>query len=338
MKNQNSNNFALLVSSFLTDYLPLQRGYSENTVKSYRDTLKLFLRYVNEKTEKPIKAFETKDFTKELVISFLEDYRKNGASTSAANQRLAALKTFASYAQIESLECMSSLSRVTDIKATKYTSREIHYLTAEQTSKLINKPGLSSFTEFRHRVVMTLLYDSGCRVQELCDINIGDIFINTDTTVRLHGKGDKYRTVIVSDETGKLIRAYLNKFRVHALKTDPLIINRNRTRMNRDGVSYIIGKYASKLHSEDNSFPANIHCHMLRHSKAMHMLEAGINIVIIRDFLGHEEITTTMIYAKADNRKKKEVIEALAPKLTGTTELPDWTEDNDLLNFLDSLK
>ena len=338
MKNRNSNDLATLVTRFLTDYLPLQRGYSENTIKSYRDTIKLFLRYVNEKEGIQLKNFRLEDVSKEIIIRFLDDYRSNGASISAANQRLAALKTFADYAQLDSLECMASLHRITGIKATKYKSREIHYLTSEETEKLINFPSLSTFTEFRHRVVMTLLYDSGCRVQELCDLNIGDIYLGADTTVRLHGKGEKYRTVIVSDGTGRLLQNYLNRFRIGALKTDPLIINRNRTRINRDGVGYILAKYASALHAEDPSYPEHVHCHMLRHSKAMHMLEAGINIVYIRDFLGHEDISTTMIYAKADNRKKKEVIDALAPKLTGTNDLPDWTEDRNLLAFLESLK
>ena len=106
--------------------------------------------------------------------------------------------------------------------------------------------------------------------------------------------------------------------------------------MSRDGIQYIIDKYAGIVHADDSSFPEHVHCHQFRHSKAMHMLAAGINIVYIRDFLGHEDISTTMVYSRADNRLKNEAINSLAPQVTGEVNLPDWRADKDLLNFLNS--
>ena len=114
-------------------------------------------------------------------------------------------------------------------------------------------------------------------------------------------------------------------------------INQKQAKLSRDGVNYIIRKYVHEIQRKDSSFP-EIHAHGFRHSKAMHMLEAGINIVYIRDFLGHEDISTTMVYIRADNRLKTEAVNKLAPKVTGETEFPDWTKDTDLMSFLNSFK
>lgn len=336
--NMNSTDFAKLVSSFLTDYLPLQRNYSKNTILSYRDTLKLLLRYIVDVKGVRIQSFCLKDFNRELVIEFLEWYRKQGVGSSTANQRLAALKAFAEYAQLESIELISPLLEISRIKSKKATSREISFLSVEQTSKLVNAPDIHTATGFRHRVALTLLYDSGCRVQELCDLTIADIFISEHSTVRLHGKGNKTRTIVISDQTAMLLKQYLERYCSCRLSDHPLITNRYYQKIDRDGIGYILRKYVDQIRIADPSFPSKIHCHVLRHSKAMHMLEAGINIVYIRDFLGHEDISTTMIYVRANNRLKNEAINKLAPKVTDETDLPDWNRDKDLMEFLNSLK
>ena len=334
----NSTDFAALVTGFLTDYLPLQRGYSRNTILSYRDTLKLFLRFLTEEKSISPNSFYVKDFSRDLVIGFLEWYRKNGASSSAANQRLATFKTFAEYAQLECIEYIAPLQSISRIKAKKSVSREIAFLSGTQMSTLVNRPDVNCATGCRHRVILTLLYDSGCRVQELCDLTVADVFLNADSTVRLHGKGNKYRTIIISGETANLIRNYLGRYRQGALGTQPLLTNRYGQKLERDGIAYIIKKYVTEIRKEDASFPENVHCHTFRHSKAMHMLEAGINIVYIRDFLGHEDISTTMVYLRTDNRLKNDAINKLAPKVAGESDGPDWTADRDLLAFLNGLK
>lgn len=336
--NVNSTDFAKLITNFLTDYLPLQRGYANNTILSYRDSLKLFLRFLSENKNISLNSFYIKDFTRDIVIEFLEWYRNQGAGTSTANQRLAAIKSLADYAQLESIENISFLQDVSNIKSKKSSPKEIAFLSVEQMSKLINKPDIYTYIGFRHRVILTLLYDSGCRVQELCDITLADISLNEISTVKLLGKGNKYRTIVISDKTANLIDKYIQKFMSNAIGTQPLITNRYHQKIDRDGVAYIVNKYVSLVRKEDYTFPDKIHCHNFRHSKAMHMLEAGINIIYIRDFLGHEDISTTMIYVRADNRLKNEAINKLAPKVIYDTKMPDWNKGKDLLNFLNSLK
>ncbi len=265
MKNVNSTDFAQLVTGFLTDYLPLQRCYSKNTILSCRDTLKLFLRFISEEKGIRLKSFGTKDFTKETVIEFWEWYRQKGAKSSAANQRLAAIKTFADYTQAECIDFISPLQEITAIKAKKSTAREIEFLTVEHTSLLVNSPDANTSAGLRHRVALTLLYDSGCRVQELCDLTVGDVSsIGSNPTIRLHGKGDKYRTVPISEGAASLVNGYDSRQLSGALKDRPLIPNRYHNKMNRDGISYILKKYAAKARKTDSTFPEHIHCHMLR--------------------------------------------------------------------------
>lgn len=136
---------------------------------------------------------------------------------------MAAIKAFAGYAQFESIECMAPLQDVSGIKAKKAAPKEVSFLTVEQMSALINLSDINSHTGFRHRMLLTLLYDSGCRVQELCDITIADVSMGSVSTVRLQGKGNKYRTVVISDETASLIRHYISRYRSNTVGTQPLI-------------------------------------------------------------------------------------------------------------------
>lgn len=333
----NSTDFAVLLTKYFSDYLPLQRGYSKNTIASYSTSFKLLLNYANQHEKIRIQKFRTADFSRTLIINFLAWYRENGASSSSANQRLAAFKSFAAFAMLEDIRNIASLQEVLNIKMKRAPSRNIEYLSSENMAKIINRPDINTFNSFRHRVILTLLYDSGCRVQELCKAKIGDFNHGKISTIRLLGKGNKYRTVVISDNTASLVSSYLNRYFPNALKTDYLITNRHHQQMHCDGVSYIIEKYANEIRRNDPAFPQNIHCHMFRHSKAMHMLEAGINLIYIRDFLGHSDISTTMIYLRADNRLKAEAINKVTEKIVTQENFQDWSKDKDLMEYLSAL-
>ena len=254
----NSTDFARMVTGFLTDYLPLQRGYSPNTVLSYRDALKLFVLFLTESKGFPLSRFTMDKFNRELIIEYLEWCRNRGSSVSTANQRLAALKTFAVYAQIESISIIAPLQEIQAVRSRKAVEKEVSFLTVEQITALVNRPDINTGSGLRHRTAMTLLYDSGCRVQELCDIQIGDITTGNNPTVKLHGKGRKYRIVVISERTAQLVDEYIHRQRARALIGTPLLVNRSGQKMSRDGIQYIIDKYARIIHVEDSFFPE--HC------------------------------------------------------------------------------
>ena len=150
----NTTDFARMVTRFLTDYLPLQRGYSKNTILSYRDALKLFIVFLTEEKEIQLSKFTMSGFTRILVVEFLEWCRAKGASVSTANQRLAALKSFASYAQIERIDYMAPLQDVQGIRSRRTEGKEIAFLSVEQMTLLINQPDVNTRCGLRHRTAL----------------------------------------------------------------------------------------------------------------------------------------------------------------------------------------
>lgn len=333
-----ATDFAVLITKFLTEYLPLHRNCSKNTISSYKDSLKLFILFLRDGKSMNINKFKMHQINRELILEFIEWLENRGNSPVTINHRLAGIKSFINFAQYESVENLAYLQPVLSVKSLKTTTRQVDYLTEEQMNSLINLPPTDTFAGLRHRIIMCLLYDTGARVQELCDLKIEDINLGNNPTVKLHGKGSKIRIVPISKNMNQILEVYISKFFSDIkLKNEYLIKNKNNQQMSRDGIEYIVQKYATILKNNDPSFPSKVHPHMFRHSKAMHMLAVDIPIVYIRDFLGHEDISTTMIYARADSRKKNEAINNLAPKLIEENYV-DWSKDQDLLDFLNSFK
>ena len=333
--------FSKNITNFLGDYLPFQRNFSKNTIYSYRDTIKLFLIYIKDELNYEIERFNMKNFNKELIIGFLKYIRKD-CSISTANQRLAAIKSFSKFCQIENPELLRQLQEIISIKPAKGSSKVVGYLEIDTMRELINCPNENSITGLKHKMILAVLYDTGARVQELCDIKLKDIYFGETTTIKLNGKGNKSRIVPIDNTTSNIIKKYIKKcLKDNYLNDNYLILNKFNNQMNRDGIEYIVDKYTSII-KRNTSLPiANkIHPHMFRHSKAVHMLEADIPIVYIRDFLGHSDISTTMIYATINDKLKSEAINKLAPKLLeddqDIDEL-DWNKNKSLLNFLESL-
>ena len=333
-----ATDFAVLITKFLTEYLPLHRNCSKNTISSYKDSLKLFILFLRDGKSMNINKFKMHQINRELILEFIEWLENRGNSPVTINHRLAGIKSFINFAQYESVENLAYLQPVLSVKSLKTTTRQVDYLTEEQMNSLINLPPTDTFAGLRHRIIMCLLYDTGARVQELCDLKIEDINLGNNPTVKLHGKGSKIRIVPISKNMNQILEVYISKFYSNIkLKNEYLIKNKNNQQMSRDGIEYIVQKYATILKNNNPSFPSKVHPHMFRHSKAMHMLAVDIPIVYIRDFLGHEDISTTMIYARADSRKKNEAINNLAPKLIEENYV-DWSKDQDLLDFLNSFK
>lgn len=335
---KNSTDFAKLVEGFLTDYLPLQRNYSKNTISSYKDSLKLFVRYITIEKEFKLDSFDMSKFNRDIIIGYLEWLRSQGCSMATSNQRLAAIKSFTAYSQMESIEYLDSLSKINSIRSKKENNRNIDFLTEVQMKCLINIPDTHTKSGLRHKTILCLLYDSAARVQELCDIRLLDIYLGDHPKVKLKGKGRKNRVVPITSQMRDLLKQYVEIYHTNSLDDEYLFVNKSNTKLSRDGIDYIVKKYSDIMRVSDNSLPFKVHPHMFRHSKAMHMLAADIPLVYIRDFLGHEDISTTTIYAKADNRLKEEAINKLASKIVEVDDYKDWTKDNDLMSFLDKFK
>ena len=185
---------------------------------------------------------------------------------------------------------------------------------------------------------MSLMYDSGARVQEIIDLSVKDFIPGSNPILILTGKGNKTRRVPIMKNTAVLVETYISENRLGlAHKANyPLFSNKQHNKLTKEGVAYVINKYAVMAHEVSDRVPEKVRCHMLRHSKAVHLLQAGVNLIYIRDFLGHSDIKTTEIYARADAELKRKALENAYPDLVDSN-LPDWSENSDLMEWLSEL-
>lgn len=192
------------------------------------------------------------------------------------------------------------------------------------------------------RIEYLLLYDSAARVTEVTKIRIGDIRTEHPSTIILHGKGAKDRIVPLSSKTADLISSYLLQTGLNSVenKDKLLFVNRAGNQLTRAGVAYILKKYVEAARVEHpKMIPDKFSPHCMRHSKAMHLLQAGVAIIYIRDFLGHESVKTTEVHAKADGKSKREALDTAYSAAIEDSNIPksSWNDDNDLMTFLKKL-
>jgi len=176
-------------------------------------------------------------------------------------------------------------------------------------------------------------------VQELCDLRVRDVRLDHPPIIELTGKGRKTRHVPLVANTVKLLRSYMeeNNLFKNGNQDAPLFFNQRKSKLTRGGVSHILRRYADKLLDKYPDLPSNITPHVLRHSKSMHMYQAGVSLVYIRDILGHVDIATTDTYARADIEMKRKALESVCPDLTPNDSLPEWNHDQSLLDYLNNL-
>jgi integrase/recombinase XerD len=215
------------------------------------------------------------------------------------------------------------------------------YLTGEEVKALLAEPDAATRRGLRDTVLLSTLYDTAARVQEICDLNTADVRLARPMLVTLQGKGSKTRRVPVMDPTARLIEEYLDRRAPHrgvGADADPLFHGPNQARLTRWGVTKILARHVGSLRRHDPGYApgVNITPHVIRRTRAMHLLEAKVSLIYIRDLLGHADISTTEIYARANTDAKRKAIENAYPSLSPEP-LPSWTADQDLLQWLDRL-
>lgn len=337
MQAMKTVNFPKSLADFLTKYLPAERGMSNNTITSYRMTFILLISFMEEqKGIKPQKLVFS-DLTKTCIVEFLnhlEQVRK--CSVSTRNVRLAALHTFFKFVQYEWPEQLEECRSVLSIKVKKAQRGTITYLSVDGIRLLLSQPNLTTKQGIRDLAMLALMYDTGARVQEIIDLTPESIRLNKPYTIKLIGKGNKARVVPLMDAEVVHLKNYMAKNRlleVHA-GTYPLFYNTRREKLTRAGVTHILHKYAIMARNSDKLLiPEKISCHSLRHSKAMHLLQAGVNLVYIRDILGHQSVITTEVYARVDSKQKREAIENAYVNVVAR-EAPVWVNNESLLDWL----
>ena len=334
--------FPYYLSSFLGKYLPGQKNASPNTIESYAVTFKLFLIYCQEKKKVKPEHLTLSSIDRDTVIGFLDWVEEErGCTISTRNQRLVPLHSFFRYVQKQSPQNLYEIQKILNIPNKRGSKKIVPFLSGDEMKILLDQPNTTNKEGTRDLVLLVVLYDTAARVQELIDLKIKDIRISNPSVVTLTGKGNKRRQVPIMDKTKRLLENYINNLRGNDAisKGDSyLFVNQKKQKLSRWGISYIIGKYV-KLAEKDPKFSVAfpVTPHVFRHSKSVHLLQSGVNLIYIRDFLGHCDCSTTEIYARADTEMKRKAIEAAYSDVLPIKDFPMWTEDTDLMMFLNSL-
>ncbi|MDD3340552.1 MAG: tyrosine-type recombinase/integrase [Lachnospiraceae bacterium] len=257
------------LTAFLSDYLPIQKNVSRNIIKSYRDTFKLLLLFCGQEEEIPVERITMKKLSSELVIRFLnwlEADRKSSISTR--NLRLTAIHSFFRYAQSESPESLYPYQKVLAIPVKKKRQAVVEHLSPEGIKILLEQPDRTTIKGRRDLTMLSLMYDSGARVQEIIDLTVKDFTSGSNPVLVLTGKGNKTRRVPIMKNTASLVEKYISENRIDmSHKADyPIFTNKQNTKLTKEGVAYVLNKYAVMAHESSNQVPEKVRCHMLRHS------------------------------------------------------------------------
>jgi integrase/recombinase XerD len=337
-----SNNFAKQLSRFLSVYLPHERNVSSNTVSAYQDAFISLLVYLRD--EKHIKADKARlaDINRDNIIGYLHWLiDKQGCSIATRNNRLAAVRSFVSYLQYDSLEYMDQWQRILAIRGLKKEHTTPSHFNKEGIKLLLEQMDTTDPRGLRHLAILALMYDTGCRVQELADLTIESLRIQCKPySIKIYGKGRKIRIVPLSEHVVDILTKYIDCYHIDTDigKKNPLFCNSSKNKLTRAGITYILNKYAVMARMSNPSLiPEITSCHQLRYSRAMHLLQSGVNLVWIRDLLGHSSIQTTEIYARADSKQKREAIEKASENLTPSDAIGEWVDNKDLISCLKGL-
>jgi site-specific recombinase XerD len=334
-----STDLAIHVTNYLTQYLAGQRNLSPNTIRSYRDVFILLLRFGRDVRGIPVERLKLSDVDATFVEAFLSHLEKERhCSTRTQNQRLAVLHAFFRYVQSEIPERMSPCQKVLAMPMKRYVQTPVGYLSKEELTCVLAQPDHTTEAGRRDTVMLSVLYDTGARVQELIDLNVEDVRLVSPAQIRLVGKGRKVRGVPLMDSTVLLLRNYIQERELDRPERGhlPLFQNRQGERLSRAGVRYLLQCHVAAAKNQLPNFTQKVSPHVLRHTKGMHLLQSGVSMEIIRDFLGHVNVTTTQVYARANLEMKRKALEKV-PGNMPMQGLPSWQQNKTLYEWLQSL-
>lgn len=335
--NQARLELAELVTAFFTRHLAAELNASPHTIISYRDSFRLFLRSLAELTRRPVTQLTVDDLTPMAILAFLEHLeQKRGNSVATRNARLAALRSFFSYAVTQDPTVTAQAQKVLAIPFKKTRGRILDYLSETELRAILDGPDRSTARGRRDYLGLALLYDTGARVQELVDLCPPHFRLDRLPLVRILGKGRKERIVPLLPATAKLVREHLQETRRQQSDPAPLLRNYRGEKISRSGVRFLIDKYRRQAAAQVPTLRRNgISPHTFRHTKAMHLLQAGVSPVTIKDILGHAHLKTLESYVQADLEMKRRALESCTSPVDEG--FPLYRAEPNLLHWLEQI-
>lgn len=325
-----------LTQSFFVDYLRGTRGASPHTVRAYRDAVKLFFLFLAAYRHRKIADLTLDDIQSEAVLAFLNHVETNrGNSAATRNSRLAALHSFVQHLLRQDVTRAGQYGRILAIRPKRTRQRSVLYLEPEEARAVVEAVPSDSWQARRDRALLLLLYNTGARVSEVLALRADDIRLDRMRQIRFVGKGRKERVCPLWPETAAALRQIVAR-----KATDQIIFKNLRGQpLSRDGVAYVLTKYVQRAATRMPELrKRRVTPHVMRHSCAFALLQAGVDVSVIRDYLGHASIATTSRYVTTNLQMKRAVLEAFWSR-AGLATRPEqkWRPSPQLLAFLETL-
>jgi integrase/recombinase XerD len=338
MTKKKSNELAIALKGFFCNYLPRLKGVSRHTLKSYRDSLKFLLLFLA-RDNGSVNALSFEDVDVNRIAAFLEHletHRHNSIGTR--NIRLAAIHSFFRYVASMFPENVFLAQQVLSIPFKRMCTRSIEYLEFEELVAVLEQIDRLTLNGRRDYALITLMFNTGARVQEIVDLKTNDLHLSTPFQVHIFGKGRKERVCPIWANTADILRKYLEERGINQSKPVTLFMNHLGTPLTRFGIRYILEKYVRKAAENNPSLKGKrLHPHSIRHSTAVHLLRSGVDIVTIANWLGHVSIDTTNKYVAIDLEMKRKAIEKTAQPSGKSVSHALWRNSPDTLAWLESL-
>ena len=327
-----------LLQSFFVEHLITVKGLRPASVRSYRDTVRLLLVFAAADKGCKITRLSTGDLTFDRVVGFLRHLEEDrGNHTRTRNQRLAAVHTLFDYIATRDPEMLGVCQRVSAIPMKRAAPAETRFLERDEIEDLLRHLPAEGRLALRDRALLLFLYNTGARAQEVADLRIEHLDLGAHPLVRLHGKGDKWRTCPLWHQTARLLHDLLDSTAPPPTPQTPIFCARGRP-LTRFGIYKVVRRHASAL--DNPHINRRVSPHTFRHScVTVHLLEAGVEVNVIRGWLGHPDLSTTNRYAEINTRTKLAALRACEPPTSsvGDRSTPVWRSDQSLLHWLDSL-
>ena len=333
------NALASALRAFFGDHLPTIRGLSPHTIRSYRDSAVLLLRFLASTTQRPVTALDVPDLTVEHIVAFLQHLEQQRRVTATTrNVRLAAIHAFARFLAAREPTHLEPAQRLLSIPFKRARPRPIAYLEYEELAAVLASVDRSTRAGRRDYALLATMFNTGARVQEILDLRATDLQLTKPYQLRLMGKGRKVRWCPLWAQTARLLRAGCVERSLDLRSEAPVFVNQRGQPLSRFGVRFILAKYVRQAAPHQPGLARKtLHPHTLRHSTAVHLLKSGVDLPTIAHWLGHASVNTTNRYVTVDLELKRKAL-AQAPPLGPSRSAPaPWRRDPSILAWLETL-
>ena len=334
------NTLGRALRRFFSDHLPRVRGASSHTIQSYRDAFVLLLRFVAKRRRAPVTELDISDLGPQEVLEFLQHLEAERHIVPATrNVRLAAIHAFFRYCAAEYPDHLELRQRVLAVPFKRARSRPVEYLEFDEIQAVLAAIDRTTADGRRDYALLATMFNTGARVQETVTVRVLDVHLQTPPHVRLFGKGRKERVCPLWPQTAEILRALLAERGDSLLPEDPLFRNHRGCQLTRFGIRYILRKHCARAQAERPALAnKRLHPHSMRHSTAVHLMRAEVDILTISQWLGHASVTTTNRYSTTDLEMKRKAIEqAQAINHSPNDGATLWRSDASILAWLEAL-